>query len=103
MNQVLERSLIEIELTTKSGKTRVVNLRDRLQSLALVGFSTHHLASHEPLATPAIVLEYQGTYRNDGTLLRPEHLVLLLETVAQESIENIHISLLHAHRIAIVL
>ena len=103
VNQVLERSLIEIELTTKSGKTRVVNLRDRLQSLALVGFSTHHLASHEPLATPAIVLEYQGTYRNDGTLLRPEHLVLLLETVAQESIENIHISLLHAHRIAIVL
>lgn len=103
VNQVLERSLIEIELTTKSGKTRMVNLRDRLQSLALVGFSTHHLASHEPLATPAIVLEYQGTYRNDGTLLRPEHLVLLLETIAQESMENLHISLLHAHRIAIVL
>lgn len=103
VNQVLERSLIEIELTTKSGKTRMVNLRDRLQSLAVVGFSTHHLASHEPLATPAIVLEYQGTYRNDGTLLRPEHLVLLLETIAQESMENLHISLLHAHRVAIVL
>lgn len=103
VNQVLERSLIEIELTTKSGKTRIVNLRDRLQSLAIIGFSTHHLASEEPLETPAIVLEYQGAYRNDGTLLRPEHLVLLLETIAQESMENIHLSLLHAHRVAIVL
>jgi radical SAM-linked protein len=105
VNQVLERSLIEIELTTKSGKTRIVNLRDRLQSLAIIGFSTHHLASEEPLETPAIVLEYQGAYRNDGTLLRPEHLVLLLETIAQESMpdEKFQIQLLHAHRVAIVL
>jgi uncharacterized protein (DUF2344 family) len=40
-----------------------------------------------------VTLRYIGSCRNDGTLLTPEHLIYMLDNVAQESFD-----LLKAHR-----
>ena len=82
------------EKKTKSGKTQMVNLRERLHELALV-------SANQPLPPG---LEYaQGEYgvwlravgncRNDGNLLRPEQVVNLVEQVANQTL-----SLSHVHR-----
>jgi radical SAM-linked protein len=71
-----------MEQTTKSGQVKQVNLRDRLFALNLT-------TSEATSAT----LRYLGSCRNDGTLLRPEHIIYLLE---QKSHQEIH--LLHTHR-----
>ena len=44
------------------------------------------------------VLRYVGSCRNDGTLLRPEHLVYMLEQVT-----GLEFQLLHAHRLRMML
>ena len=67
------------EKTTKSGKKKRLNLRDRLFELTL-----------EPQSNPdenSVVLRYVGSCRNDGTLLQPEHLVYMLEQVAQQELQ----------------
>ncbi|MFN4194589.1 MAG: TIGR03960 family B12-binding radical SAM protein [Thermosynechococcus sp.] len=66
------------ELTTKSGKTQVVNLRDRLLEI--------HLSEHQD-QWPALKVIYTGVYRNDGTFLRPEHVLYLLEKVSGLALE----------------
>ncbi|MBE9158836.1 TIGR03960 family B12-binding radical SAM protein [Nodosilinea sp. LEGE 06152] len=82
------------EKQTKSGKTQIVNLRERLHELALV-------TADEPLPPG---LEYiQGEYgvwlravgncRNDGNLLRPEQVVSMVEQVASQTV-----ALQHVHR-----
>ncbi|MGB3312041.1 MAG: TIGR03960 family B12-binding radical SAM protein [Nodosilinea sp.] len=82
------------EKKTKSGKTQVVNLRERLHELALV-------TANQPLPPG---LEYaQGEYgvwlrvvgncRNDGNLLRPQQVVSIVEQVASQAI-----GLQHVHR-----
>lgn len=89
---VLEECLWEKK--TKSGKTQVVNLRERLHELALV-------TADQPLPPG---LEYaQGEYgvwlravgncRNDGNLLRPEQVVSMIEQVAGQTL-----GLQHVHR-----
>ncbi|HEY9606921.1 MAG TPA: TIGR03936 family radical SAM-associated protein, partial [Allocoleopsis sp.] len=83
--------VIEWEQTTKSGKKKQVNLRDRLFELELVEVKED--ASSEPA-----VVRYIGSCRNDGTLLRPEHLVYMLEQVNQ-----LEFQLLHAHRSEMIL
>ena len=80
INQVLAAETMAFEQTTKSGKTRVVNLRDRLFELALV-------------QTDPTLLRYIGSCCNDGTLLRPEHLIFMLEQVSQQDL-----ALQHTHR-----
>jgi radical SAM family uncharacterized protein/radical SAM-linked protein len=58
--------------TTKSGKIREVNLRERLYELELL-----------PVTNAAeLELRYVGSCANDGTLLRPEQLVFMLEQFA---------------------
>ncbi len=73
---------IWFEQTTKSGKVQSINLRDRLFDLAVV-----------EVAGLQTVLRYIGSCRNDGTLLRPDHVVYLLEQASQ-----LELSLLHIHR-----
>jgi radical SAM family uncharacterized protein/radical SAM-linked protein len=73
--------------TSKSGKTYPVNLRDRLFALQL-----------DSVAPSQIVLRYRGSYRNDGTLLRPDHVVYLLEQVSQRELQ-----LLKIHRDRLIL
>jgi len=78
------------EQTTKSGKKRSVNLRDYLFELEMMELP-------EPKGFSA-VLHYIGCCRNDGTMLRPEQLIWILEQVAQQEF-----SLLHIHRRQLIL
>ncbi|BAZ38886.1 hypothetical protein NIES4101_48310 [Calothrix sp. NIES-4101] len=79
------------EQTTKSGKTHTVNLRDRLFELQLVEDSA-------TITSDATTLRYLGSCRNDGTLLRPEHILFMLEKVAGREFQ-----LLHVHRRTLIL
>jgi uncharacterized protein (DUF2344 family) len=66
------------EQTKKSNKKKQVNLKDRLFELEV-----------KSLQTDTVVLRYVGSCRNDGTLLRPEHLVYMLEKVSGWEIQLI--------------
>jgi len=103
-NQWVERVLstdeILMEQTTKSGKVRQVNLRDRLFELEqpiddrVLNFTTIEPSwkslGHSEAPT---ILRYVGSGRNDGTLLRPEHVIYMLEFAAQQELQ-----LLRSHR-----
>jgi radical SAM family uncharacterized protein/radical SAM-linked protein len=90
--ETVKRSeVIEWEQTTKSGKKKQVNLRDRLFELELVEVK-------QDASSEQAVIRYTGSCRNDGTLLRPEHLVYMLEQVNQ-----VEFQLLHAHRSEMIL
>ncbi|WP_066377893.1 TIGR03960 family B12-binding radical SAM protein [Anabaena sp. CA = ATCC 33047] len=65
------------EQTTKSGKTKIVNLRSLLFELELVSTDNHDGES-------TAVLRYVGSCRQDGLLLRPEQTLSMLEIVAGE-------------------
>ncbi|MCC5613658.1 TIGR03960 family B12-binding radical SAM protein [Nostoc sp. CHAB 5836] len=80
------------EQTTKSGKSQLINLRDRLFELELV--ETHN-SKAESISS---VIRYLGSYRQDGLLLRPEQILFMLETVA-----SVEFQLLHIHRNRLIL
>jgi radical SAM family uncharacterized protein/radical SAM-linked protein len=91
---------INVEQTSKSGKSYQINVRDRLIEL---GWLDQAAINHLPSATvarleKAATLRYRGIYRNDGTILRPEHVVYMLERTAGRSLQ-----LLHSHRHSLVL
>jgi radical SAM-linked protein len=88
---VKSNEVIEWEQTTKSGKKKQVNLRDRLFELELVEVK-------EDTSSEQATIRYIGSCRNDGTLLRPEHLVYMLEQV-----NPVEFQLLHAHRSEMIL
>ena len=73
--------------TTKSGKTQDVNLRDRLHKLELV--EPKSVASHNSEGTA--VLRYTGSCRSDGNLLKPEHLVFILEQVSKQEMQLLEV------------
>jgi radical SAM family uncharacterized protein/radical SAM-linked protein len=105
IEQVWQRTEIWAEQTTKSGKAHRVNLRDRLFSLVVIPPTTTQTAaqinSTDPTATDPLFtvrLRYVGSCRNDGTLLRPEQLVFMLEQVAQQELQ-----LLRSHRVRLIL
>ncbi len=79
------------EQTTKSGKIHSVNLRDRLFELELVEDSTS-------IVDEAVTLRYMGSCRNDGTLLRPEQILFMLEEITGSKFQ-----LLHVHRRTLIL
>ncbi|HEY9617684.1 MAG TPA: TIGR03936 family radical SAM-associated protein, partial [Microcoleaceae cyanobacterium] len=86
VNSVLASHAIWVDHTTKSGKSQSINLRDRLSDLKLESTS------------PNVMLRYIGSCRNDGTLLRPEQVVQMLEQVSGQSLQ-----LLKTHRQRLVL
>ncbi|WP_293341365.1 TIGR03960 family B12-binding radical SAM protein [Microcoleus sp. CAWBG58] len=75
--------------TTKSGKTRDVNLRDRLHKLELVEQKPENSTSGKSEGTA--VLRYTGSCRSDGNLLKPEHLVFMLEQVSEQQIQLVQV------------
>jgi radical SAM family uncharacterized protein/radical SAM-linked protein len=79
-------SEILFEQTTKSGKSVQVNLCDRLFDLELVQ------------SQPQPILRYVGSCRNDGTLLRPEHVIFMFEQVT-----GLDFQLQHVHRSRLIL
>ena len=88
LNQILAAKEITWEKTTKSGKKKLVNLRDRLFKLAIDDDSN--------LGENKIQLRYLGSYRQDGTILQPSHVIYMLEQVANQ--EQLEFYLHHAHR-----
>ncbi len=78
---------IWFEQTTKSGKVQSINLRDRLFDLALM--EVNELQA---------VFRYIGSCRNDGTLLRSDHVLYLLEQASQQELR-----LLQTHRSRLLL
>jgi uncharacterized protein (DUF2344 family) len=97
VEQVKSSEEIWWEQTTKSGKKKQVNLRDRLFELEFNEPQRHReLREEEGVSTG--VLRYVGSCRNEGTLLRPEHILFMLEQVA-----GLEFQLLHAHRQQLIL
>lgn len=87
IEQILAKSEILLEHTTKSGKTYPLNMRDRLFELELLESSSDRS-----------IVRYVGSCQNDGTLLKPEQLVSIFEQVSQQELH-----LLTIHRIQLVL
>jgi len=83
---VKAQETIDWEQTTKSGKVQTINLRDRLFDLAL-------MPAHPELDQATTVLRFVGSCRNDGTLLKPEQVLYILEQVSGREFR-----LLQSHR-----
>ncbi|MGB3509451.1 MAG: TIGR03960 family B12-binding radical SAM protein [Microcoleaceae cyanobacterium] len=88
------------EHTTKSGKVKVVNLRERLFELDFLESQPTDIISLdiEGNAGSDGFIRYLGSYQNDGTLLRPQHIIYMLEQVSQKEFD-----LLHTHRTKLLL
>ena len=104
VQQVLAAEQIMQTTTTKSGKTKEVNLRSRLFTFTLAEANTLTdlpLAVRDRLSPPETtgqVIRYTGSCRNDGTLLRPQAVVTMLESVSGQEIV-----LGHIHRVQLIL
>ena len=78
--------------TTKSGKTQDVNLRDRLHKLELVEQKPESCSSASGGTSKGrAVLRYSGSCRSDGNVLKPEHIVFMLEQVSQQEIQLLQV------------
>ncbi|MEG4855344.1 TIGR03960 family B12-binding radical SAM protein [Microcoleus sp. B5-D4] len=78
--------------TTKSGKTHNVNLRDRLHKLELVEQKPDSSTSaRSGTSEGRAVLRFTGSCRSDGNLLKPEHIVFMLEQVSQQEIQLLQV------------
>jgi radical SAM family uncharacterized protein/radical SAM-linked protein len=88
-DRILDAEELWWETTTKKGKVKQINLRDRLFELEIV-----EVADDSPTA----VVRYLGTCRNDGNLLRPSHVVALFEQVGDGEIQ-----LVRTHRQQLIL
>lgn len=86
------------EKTTKSGKKKTINLREQLFELDWVDPETVDHSWVEGINPTGCILRYRGSCRNDGTQLRPEHIIYLLEQVSREEFQ-----LLHIHRQSLLL
>ncbi len=78
---VLQSTEIMQTQTTKSGKIREVNLRERLYELELLPVNS----------ATELELRYMGSCANDGTLLRPEQLVFMLEQFAGMELQMMNV------------
>ena len=78
---------------TKKGKIKNVNLRERLFELDFVETAKVDMGQSQ-----AVRLRYIGACCNDGTVLRPEHIPFMLESVSKTEFD-----LLHIHRSKLVL
>ncbi|MDY6802188.1 MAG: TIGR03960 family B12-binding radical SAM protein [Cyanobacteriota bacterium] len=119
VGEVMDGNSCLWEKKTKSGKVKVVNLRDRLGELELLDFpssgstdlpknfsdfgntdrgfllqnaSSNNLSPCEDFKLEAL-LRYIGSYCNDGTVLQPQHVVYMLEQVS-----GVKVELLQVHR-----
>ncbi len=81
---MLATEVIEWEHKTKSGKKSKVNLRDRIFELEVVESQVNQ-------GEDAVILRYVGSCRNDGTMLRPDHFIYMLEQVVGREFQVLHI------------
>jgi radical SAM-linked protein len=82
---------IWFEQTSKSGKQKQANLRERLFELEIL----------DPTPQGLTQLRYVGSCVQDGTVLRPEHLIFMFEQVSGQSLQlqQIHRSQLFLRQI----
>lgn len=90
--KICSSSEISWEQTSKSGKTKTVNLRDRLFQLEI----PHSIVSSE--SGTSFQIRYIGSCLNDGTMLRPEQILFMLEQVT-----GMEFHLEHVHRRGLIL
>ncbi len=88
IGNILSSTEILWEKTTKSGKKKMVNLREQLVELSL---------NTRPQKDTAII-RYVGNCRNDGNLLHPQQVLYLLEQAAGQAF-----SMIHVHRQQLIL
>ncbi|MEB3193471.1 MAG: TIGR03960 family B12-binding radical SAM protein [Snowella sp.] len=92
IDQIWQATEILLAKKTKSGKPVTLNLREHLFSLTLIS------PIEEGESQAIVTLNYRGSCRNDGTLLQPDHLIYMLNKVAEQEFE-----LLHTHRQKMIL
>ncbi|WP_017292486.1 TIGR03960 family B12-binding radical SAM protein [Geminocystis herdmanii] len=90
IDNVQNTSEILMQKTAKTGKKKMVNLRENLLNILLV--DDHFEESN------TVKINYVGSAKNDGSLLTPDHVCFMLEQVSQEKI-----NLVKAHRENIIL
>ena len=98
IDQLLAADEILDTHTTKSGKVKQINLRERLHSLEIVNSIPDNLPDsviHKLKTTGDVVIRYVGSCRNDGNMLRPEQLARMLE---RQLPEGQTLLLGHVHR-----
>ncbi|WP_017662537.1 TIGR03960 family B12-binding radical SAM protein [Baaleninema simplex] len=88
VKEILDRTEIWSEHTTKSGKIKKIDLRERLFELDII----------ELRSSEEAVVRVVGSCRNDGTLLRPSQVVELLERVS-----GVELQLDRVHRQQLIL
>ena len=91
VDEIKAKEEIWYEQTTKSGKSQLINLRDRLFELELV-------ETHSNKAESISVMRYVGSYRQDGLILRPEQMLSMLQIIASADFQLIHI---HRNRLVL--
>jgi radical SAM family uncharacterized protein/radical SAM-linked protein len=92
--QILAATEIMTQHTNKSGKTTTVNLRDRLYELTIVQAESH-----------TAIVNYLGSCRNDGTLLRPTGVLAMFEQTLCGPVlpEEPRLTLGKVHRMQVIL
>jgi len=85
VDEVLSQDEILVEHKTKSGKLKDVNVRSRLFDLAVEEVEGDSIAAQ-------ITVRYVGSCQNNGTLLRPDEVIKMLEGVSSRSLilQRIH-------------
>lgn len=83
---------LEWEQTTSSGKHKTVNLRERLFELTLLA------STKDDLDEDYWQINYIGSCRNDGTLLKPEQILDMLKQVSQPDFPGLTWELHKTHR-----
>ncbi|MGC1309630.1 MAG: TIGR03960 family B12-binding radical SAM protein [Phormidesmis sp.] len=94
VRQVLAAEQILQSKTTKSGKVKEIDLRSRLFALVLI--DSTQLADELPESvrdrlntqteSGQVTLRYVGSSRNDGTLLKPQDMLAMLEFVSGQEL-----------------
>ncbi|MGB3292311.1 MAG: TIGR03960 family B12-binding radical SAM protein [Phormidesmis sp.] len=103
VQQVLAADHIVHSKTAKKGKLKDVDLRSHLFDLSIASLATLAelpTAVQNRFSAPqeSAILHYTGSCRNDGTLLKPQDVVTMLETISGQVIV-----LGHVHRVQLVL
>ncbi|MEM9137526.1 MAG: TIGR03936 family radical SAM-associated protein, partial [Cyanobacteria bacterium P01_F01_bin.42] len=86
IDAILGEECIEFEKTTKRGRKRIINLREQLVQLEIQELN------------PVPTMHFIGTWNNDGTQLRPEHVLYMLELQGATGL-----GLSHIHRKRLIL
>jgi uncharacterized protein (DUF2344 family) len=98
VDAILASESLWLEQITKSGKKQQINLRERLFELSWLENADNSVgdrgmppfgASSSDSSTAT--LRYIGSCRNDGTLLRPDHIISMLESVSQQEFQILRI------------